>query len=160
MNAKVLQTNHEVIGQYSPQLKGRESMNSQAIKNSRKRFLSITAAAVLAAAMSSNALAAGSSATVNLENGALIFLDDCPASSFVMASGMSNFAVRFRVRYAPDSFSNKTRVWEDTITSFSVKSDINDPQNSTFPFRPGVYQVNALNTSGRNAKVQLTISCQ
>src|ERR671924_2016469 len=56
MNAKAQQINHEVIGQHSSQSKG-ETMNTKMIKDSRKRFLSLTAVGLLTAVMSSGAFA-------------------------------------------------------------------------------------------------------
>jgi hypothetical protein len=56
MNSKAQQINHEVIGQHPSQVKG-ETMNTKVIKDSRKRFLSLTAVGLLTAVMSHAALA-------------------------------------------------------------------------------------------------------
>ncbi len=129
MNAKAQQINHEVIGQHSSQLKG-ETMNTKMIKDSRKRFLSLTAVGLLTAVMSHVALA-DVIGPIRLSPDGRISIPSCYANSYHISGGSADQPVKFKVikRDYPDQ-DRGTTVFETVDKSFYNRSD-----------GPGYYEV-------------------
>lgn len=127
-------------------------MNTKVIKDSRKRFLPLTAVGLLTAVMSSSALALPSDASGNLDvtAGGLprLSTDACFAANSVNAMGSSNFPVRFNL------FRDGIRVSGDGDTTLFTAN------NSTINFQPGIYKLSAVNTNPtRPARIIMSLVC-
>jgi len=127
-------------------------MKTSATRPWRKWVLSATSIGLLAAVMSTSAVALPSDASGNLDinsNGyPRLAPDTCYASSGVNASGQSNVPVAFRLR------RDGIVVATDTATWFQAN-------NSTIPFQPGTYEFVAVNqTSNRPARIIMSLTCQ
>lgn len=116
-------------------------MNTKVTKNSRKRFLSLAAAGLLATVMGSNTMAAQVSASGYLDPKGAICVK-ANATYSLRASGNANAYIRFVIRPSSDPETNI--VQKDNVTQFDVTLD-----NYSYPPFPGPgrYEACARNTT-------------
>jgi hypothetical protein len=124
-------------------------MKLSALPQWRKWMWSATAAGVLAVTIASGAMALPSDASGRMdlnENGyATLAPDTCYASSGINASGQSDFPVAWRLR------RDGVVVASDVTTWFQAN-------NGTIQFRPGTYELRAVNNQRPTDPVRLTMS--
>ena len=130
-------------------------MKTSAIRHGRKRIVSITSVGLLAAVMSTSAIALPRDASGNLEinnNGfPRLSPDTCYATTAVYASGQSTNGVPVAFRLRRDGIVVSEAA---PATSFQVP-------NPQFTFQPGMYELVAANNQTPNtpARLILSLSC-
>ena len=127
-------------------------MQTSAIRRGRQWIWSAIGLSLLAAGMSTSAVALPSDASGNLDTNnnryPRLATDACYASNGINASGQSDFPMGWRVR------REGTVVASDMATMFRAN-------NGTIQFQAGPYQLFAVNENpNRPARVILSLTCQ